>query len=42
MGFEPPHPDPLPCGERERTEYAARLSITTEVGISRVVNIAAA
>src|SRR5690348_11571277 len=24
MGFEPPHPNPLPNGERERTELAAR------------------
>ena len=23
MGFEPPHPNPLPNGERERTEIAA-------------------
>jgi hypothetical protein len=22
MGFEPPHPNPLPVGEREPTEYA--------------------
>jgi len=38
MGFEPPHPNPLPAkrvedareradaGERERTEFAARLA----------------
>jgi hypothetical protein len=25
MGFEPPHPNPLPKGERERTEFAACL-----------------
>src|SRR5262245_48802631 len=24
MGFEPPHPNPLPSGERERTESAAQ------------------
>ena len=23
MGFDPPHPRPLPCGERERAEFAA-------------------
>jgi hypothetical protein len=24
-GIEPPHPNPLPAGERERTEIAARM-----------------
>src|SRR5215475_5178899 len=27
MGFEPPHPNPLPTGERERTEMTALVSV---------------
>jgi hypothetical protein len=27
IGFEPPHPNPLPYGERERTVRAAPTSI---------------
>src|SRR5688572_3951964 len=29
--FEPPHPNPLPNGERERTEFAARLRFILQV-----------
>jgi hypothetical protein len=25
MGFDPPHPNPLPKGERERTEFVVRV-----------------
>jgi hypothetical protein len=30
IGIEPPHPNPLPDGERERTEIAAWLAIHSQ------------
>src|SRR6266508_6305345 len=37
MGFEPPHPNPLPSGERERTEFPAPwlLHIIDESALGR-------
>ena len=32
---EPPHPNPLPEGERERTEFAARSAVRTAVPAGR-------
>ena len=34
IGSEPPHPDPLPRGEREPTEHAGRSAAHTEQDIT--------
>ena len=36
MGFEPPHPNPLPCGEREHAEIAAPSEEETVRGVHSI------